>query len=84
MHIQNEIDEYATHGKELRAKIEKLPHAKDLNFITMALENQSLVEEEEGAPNQYNKSETIAQKTKAKFASINYDELIEMLVEGKE
>lgn len=52
MHIQNEADEYATHGKELKAKIEKLPQVKDLNFSTMALENQSFVEEEEGAPNQ--------------------------------
>jgi hypothetical protein len=39
MHIQNEADEYANLGKELRVKIEKLPLSKNLNFSTMALEN---------------------------------------------
>jgi hypothetical protein len=50
MQIQNEADDYATHGKELKAMIEKLPQVKDLDFSKMAIENQSFVEEEEGAP----------------------------------
>jgi hypothetical protein len=50
MHIQNEADEYATHGKGLKAMIEKLPQAKDLDFSKMAIDNQSFVEKEVPAP----------------------------------
>lgn len=62
----------------------KLAEVKDHNFSKMALENQSIVGEEEGAPNQYNKTEAAAQKSKAKFASVDYNVLLDHLVEGRE
>jgi len=51
MQIQNDNDEYAKYGKDLKNKIERLTGIKDVNFSAMALENQSIVGEEEGAPN---------------------------------
>lgn len=50
MQIQNDLDEYARHGRELKSKIERLGGVAGHNFSAMALEQQSLVEEEEGAP----------------------------------
>jgi len=84
MQIQNTQDEYAKHGMELKAKIEKIANIKDHDFSRRALEDQSVIGEEEGAGQKQSQLEASAMKSHGKYKEMQFTQLAGLLLEHKE